>query len=229
MRIVSTRPHRTFWSVPASSRTPPFDLWGLRVPEVCGVEDVGRAEDYAAATRVHGAPSHRPRWASRRPQRRQRCAARCEGRRGDKGVWRQVCGQEQHEHVADPGGAAAADHRAPPASSDPRGSHSMRALRLKKHSTSSSSSNPARPPACLTHAAPSAAHSAAARHAVGVRTADGAACARRKPLGDGGEWGAPMRVLVDARGRPARPAQPRPASPGAGGSAATAQQACGSC
>ena len=177
---------------------------------------------------VHGASSHRPRWASRRPRRRQRCATRCEGRRGDKGVRRQVCGKEQHEHVA---GAAAADHRAPPASSDPRGSHSMCALRLKKHSSSASLQH--RPPgaclACLTHAAPSAAHSAAARHAVGVRTADGVACARRKPLGDGGEWGAPVRVLVDARGRPAPPAQPRPASPGAGGSAATAQQACGSC
>ena len=162
---------------------------------------------------------------------------------GDEGVRQgvkegeatKVCGDRCTERnntsaLLSPGGAAA-DHRAPPASSDPRGSHSMRALRLKKHS-SSTSLQPRAPVArlaCLTHAAPSAAHSAAARHAVGVRTADGAACARRKPLGDGGEWGAPVRVLVDARGRPARPAQPRPASPGAGGSATTAQQACGSC
>ena len=92
---------------------------------------------------VHGASSHRPRWASRRPRRRQRCAARCEGRRGDKGVWRQVCGKEQHERVADPGGAAAADHRAPPASSDPRGSHSMRALRTPTASFRPSPASPA--------------------------------------------------------------------------------------
>ena len=144
--IVSTRPSRTLWatwSVPASSRTPPFDLRGLHVNvyRYCVVWKMWGVRK--TTQQLHsGAPSHRPRWASRRPQRRQRCAARCEGRRGDKGVRRQVWGKEQHEHVA--GAAAAADHRAP-ASSDPRGSHSMRALRLKKHSTSSSS-NPARPP-----------------------------------------------------------------------------------
>ena len=156
------------------------------------------------------------RWASRRPERIQMCAERCEGRRGDKGVRRKVCGKEQHERVA--GGAAAADRRAPPSSPDPRGPHSMCALRLKKRpssSTTSSSSN-------STHSSPASPASDTPRHQRHMlhAAAHGSGCA---PLTAhllpvvGIEDPHGLRVAVLRAGAPKRVGARHPALPDDGG------------